>query len=800
MCRSESLWQSSSGCQCLDQSEDAHIYNQITYFLCHESRDGRPCQNVVPSAEDVFSSIPLLGSCPVCEAIDHAFEVYNAVEAQARKGPQEQYEATIQHAAKLKQKELDDAYSVIRIVRPKRGATCEISTSQKKRLPFISYREPDSSDEIPDDRQNQLMENAYITRKSVIEDASALHPVYRVISKPRKYFKPGRVFSVVWTEPAGPSKYTSDSKNITPVSFDQYAWTEIRRFVVARDMSDHCLALPIHTFGGRGSQKPTARPQDQRPIFAISEDWDKSTLSEQDIPVKVEDPDVDIKKDVSFVLFSKHYSVEHYLPIRNIGHVVKEALPILESCFLVALGISDAVRPLGTSVKRNLGPGPIGLVNSVDSEPILDPNEQMLFTCDYDACHRTRQKTYSRKDAYRDHLRDFHNEDILSSRRTDDSWFNTRDIQEDWWRCRCCLSRVSISPNGYVCSSCNEPCEVERINARKALLEELVPKTPVIGKDLVGDRSRWANEFRELTLQTGQPDSSRSAARHNIGKSSGRARRKVSDAKAFKSIRAPAKLQDEDHCDSEFGSGPLVSFLFQVNQLPIDDGNGVPLRTTAGGYWIPPIYMNGFGPQSIGNLYRWNSNGRIRLATDCPWNNGFRSRSGELIRTYSTRTVFWCNPWSQFMVATGDASDRNMADSEHPHNVWWPLSFEHDGGISRVTESAQSPYLFGTGPDWIAGLGLRSYKHREDDRAAEGLSGNLATLFGIIAMSCSAGSFDNLLPRALRDNIWLGHNHQDGRSDKRGVVVHIYLDPENPDGSTADTLSFFEFDGPPLIR
>lgn len=637
------------------------------------------------------------------------------------------------------------------------------------------------------------MENAYITRKSVIDDPAALHPgmsfcidsalpvllhtcselpllVYHVIAKPRKYFKPGRVFSVVWTEPAGPSKFTADSKNVTPVSFDQYAWTEIRRFVVARDMNDHCLALPIHTFGGRGSQKSTARPQDQRPVFAIPEDWDKSTLSEEAIPIKVEDPDVDVKRDVSFVLFSKHYSVEHYLPVRNIGYVVKEALPILEACFLLALGISDAVRAVGTSVTPSSASG---LANLVDAESVLGVDEQLLFTCDYDACHRTRQKTFSQKEAYRDHLRDFHREDLLGSSRTDDSWFNTRNLQEEWWRCKACLSRVSVSPNGFTCWSCNQPCEEERVIARQTRLEKLVPRLSMIGEGLFTDRTKHTTEFQELSLEASVLSSSRyagrstAATRHKSkagGRSSGRSGRKYSDAKSYKSSvpsNEPQPETSEDAPESEPQEVPPPSFLFQVNQLPVDD-NGIPPRTTEGGVWIPPIYRAAFGPQSAGNLYRWNPNGRITLATDCTWHNGFRSGSGERIRTYSTRTVFWCNPWAQFMVATGDASDRDMADSDHPHNIWWPLSFDHDGAISRVMENAGSPYLAGSGPAWIADLGLSSYTHCED-RPSEGLSGNLATLFGIIAMSCSARHFDNLLTRALRYNNWLGHDRRDGR-------------------------------------
>ncbi|KAH9215887.1 hypothetical protein DL95DRAFT_435416 [Leptodontidium sp. 2 PMI_412] len=246
-----------------------------------------------------------------------------------------------------------------------------------------------------------------------------------------------------------------------------------------------------------------------------------------------------------------------------------------------------------------------------------------------------------------------------------------------------------------------------------------------------------------------------------------------------------------------------------INQLPINDdtsAGGVAPRSSDNGSWIPPVYSNGFGPQVTGNLYRWESNGTISPALDCQWVNGsFMSREtaerdSHEIQLYCTRTVFWCDPWAQFMVATGDSSSRHMQHSEEPHNRWWPLTFEHDRAMSRVVESGPSQYLAGSGAAWIADLGLLSHVPRRAP-AATGLSGNLAILMGIIALSCPAEYFDTVLTtdRPLRRNRWRGHNRGDGRSNERGVVVHIYLDPENPLGSTMSTLPDLEADGPAII-
>ncbi|KAH7389025.1 hypothetical protein BKA64DRAFT_128083 [Cadophora sp. MPI-SDFR-AT-0126] len=582
-------------------------------------------------------------------------------------------------------------------------------------------------------------------------------------------------------------------------------------------MKDHCLALPIHTFGGRGSQEATARPDDHRPVFAISENWDKSTLSEEEIPIKIEDPDVEIKHGISFIVFSKHYTIEHYLPARNLGYVVKDALPILEACFRAAMGISIKAGGVGAPSALYAASGIELATDYLHTEPMQGIIEQMTFKCDYDSCHQTQSKTFSQKEAYRDHLRDFHREDILGSRRVDDLWFETRDIQERWWRCKNCLSRVPISQDGYTCSTCYEPCEVERINARKARFEAEMPRIIVTES---GTNLEWNKKFgvsRGVSDEDGSVSvlgkSPYTPPPTSWQKSSGsKSRRKLSSSKSYNGSKSRGLQPEafEKVVESGFDLPAGTSFLFQVNQLEVNDdttAGGVAPRVNENGNWIPPVFSNGFGAQTAGYLYRWNANGSVSRANDCQWYNGTfwmtatENSPSQQLTTYCTRTVFWCDPWAQFMFATGDASTRDMENSTHPHNHWRHLTFENDGPVSRIVESGENQYLAGSGSAWIADLGLTSHVHRHAP-AAGGLSGSLAITLGIIAMSCPASSFDTMLvmDRAWRHHRWRGHRRGDGRSDHRGVVVHIYLDPANPTGSTFNTLHDLEAEGTPLIN
>lgn len=80
---------------------------------------------------------------------------------------------------------------------------------------------------------------------------------------------------------------------------------------------------------------------------------------------------------------------------------------------------------------------------------------------------------FTRKDHFRDHLRDYHKEDLGSMRKErnfdskqwlkrQDAWIAERKIVADWWRCPKCLQRVQIAGSGYECQPCKYPCDRER--------------------------------------------------------------------------------------------------------------------------------------------------------------------------------------------------------------------------------------------------------------------------------------------------------------------------------------------------
>ncbi len=103
----------------------------------------------------------------------------------------------------------------------------------------------------------------------------------------------------------------------------------------------------------------------------------------------------------------------------------------------------------------------------------VDESQKPKFRCDYKKCGR-HENPFFRQDHFRDHLRDFHKEDLpRRGGKTDSQWWEeraTRPFTERWWRCNRCLgARVRIDKDGWMCPSCKNFCEPDRQKIRMKL-------------------------------------------------------------------------------------------------------------------------------------------------------------------------------------------------------------------------------------------------------------------------------------------------------------------------------------------
>ncbi len=93
------------------------------------------------------------------------------------------------------------------------------------------------------------------------------------------------------------------------------------------------------------------------------------------------------------------------------------------------------------------------------------------YNCDYRKCKRsTGNLCFGRKDHFRDHLREYHREDLIKRGGSDArSQLADRRIDPKWWRCSKCLVRVEVAAHEYDCPDCKVRCERERQRAREEL-------------------------------------------------------------------------------------------------------------------------------------------------------------------------------------------------------------------------------------------------------------------------------------------------------------------------------------------
>lgn len=112
-------------------------------------------------------------------------------------------------------------------------------------------------------------------------DKELLFSSYKRRKSPREYFKVGKVFMVLWAEPVGAETATLISQRtyapapppellppgMSVGRFGEYVYSSVRRFVVIREATSYCSALPITTYHNRGVSKETVKKAEHAIIY-----------------------------------------------------------------------------------------------------------------------------------------------------------------------------------------------------------------------------------------------------------------------------------------------------------------------------------------------------------------------------------------------------------------------------------------------------------------------------------------------------------------------------------------------------
>lgn len=147
--------------------------------------------------------------------------------------------------------------------------------------------------------------------------------------QPRSFFTFGKVFLTLWAEPAGEKSMPHNSESPGSQT-GKYVISNVRTFVIIREDVNHCIALPVQTYSGRGVAKPGIKKSDHcivysgptPPLPRPDEAPSKGETGLQVWPIRVDAVRRGDKLDQMCRLnFGKTYTVEHNIKVRSFGMV-----------------------------------------------------------------------------------------------------------------------------------------------------------------------------------------------------------------------------------------------------------------------------------------------------------------------------------------------------------------------------------------------------------------------------------------------------------------------------------------------
>ncbi|KAJ5384065.1 hypothetical protein N7517_001976 [Penicillium concentricum] len=181
-----------------------------------------------------------------------------------------------------------------------------------------------------DKEVQKSLEPAYVIPSSN-GGRETLDPRYKRQSDPRRFFRVGRVFSMLWHENAGwhgtvLSKKVSHSSSspFTRGKYQEPIYSSIRRMIVVKEQRGCCW--PITTYSGQGVAK-AGIDRSKHVVLHMRGDRPRIVQAEPRMakePLEVDPARPDQKQDcMSRVNFGKVYTVEHNVKVLPIGKITE---------------------------------------------------------------------------------------------------------------------------------------------------------------------------------------------------------------------------------------------------------------------------------------------------------------------------------------------------------------------------------------------------------------------------------------------------------------------------------------------
>ncbi|KAK1913846.1 hypothetical protein P3342_007091 [Pyrenophora teres f. teres] len=159
-----------------------------------------------------------------------------------------------------------------------------------------------------------------------------LDPSYYVRHK--DFFQAGKVFSVLFAQSAGDTAMTNYNHDaITTGRYGETVHAQIRRFIVVQQKREFCFAVPIFTYGNRGTTKSGVVPSEHAIAYSYGH---QPTLlpGEEELqkdPICIVSTDSVPLSISSRIYFGIHHPIQYNVKVKELGYVLPDDLIKLTS-------------------------------------------------------------------------------------------------------------------------------------------------------------------------------------------------------------------------------------------------------------------------------------------------------------------------------------------------------------------------------------------------------------------------------------------------------------------------------------
>ncbi|KAH8774002.1 hypothetical protein BGZ57DRAFT_824038 [Hyaloscypha finlandica] len=202
-------------------------------------------------------------------------------------------------------------------------------------------------------------------------DVEVLDSRYRAVERKNStwFWKVGRVFQMLWTEPIGHKLRgdTRENSHISTIWLRDKAFCEIRQFVIVAEGHGVVTCLAIHTYSGQATLKAhLPDPQNHAIIYTSKKcppevqktDEDGTPVFEQlsKDPIRVVSESNDTEgqlSPLSRINYTKLYVVENHIRVLNIGIVHEMSMASLIADSPLRRSLSKSSQNLSRRLRRD---------------------------------------------------------------------------------------------------------------------------------------------------------------------------------------------------------------------------------------------------------------------------------------------------------------------------------------------------------------------------------------------------------------------------------------------------------------